>query len=83
MAFFDPSTSKYDYSKTISEARARLKSLKLDEKVFMNNNVAYVEGLEYQGKSKKAPNGMLRKNIARIDAILSKAVTKTKAQIGG
>lgn len=42
---------------------------KLGDTVFMSNNLPYIEGLE-EGDSKQAPAGMVRKNFARIQAIL-------------
>ena len=42
---------------------------------FMTNNLPYVNGLE-EGRSRKAPAGMVRKNIARVRRILAAQVRK-------
>ena len=41
---------------------------------FLANNLPYAARIEYEGYSKvKAPQGMVRKNVARIEQILTKA----------
>ena len=48
-----------------------------DTTVFLTNNLPYAEPLEY-GSSKQAPEGMVRKNVARITRIVSKAARKNR-----
>lgn len=40
---------------------------------WLTNNLPYIAKLEYDGHSKQAPEGMVRKNVARFDQIVSKA----------
>lgn len=44
---------------------------------WMSNNLPYIERLE-NGYSKKSPAGMVRKNVARIRRIISKAIRENK-----
>ena len=84
MAFSELKSSAYNYKKTIQEAKSRMSALNLDDKVYLNNNIEYGIGIEYEGKSKrKAPAGMLRINVARWDQIVRAAVKKTKLQLRG
>lgn len=45
------------------------------QEVFMANTLPYIERLEY-GYSKKAPQGMVRRNIARVQRIVDAAIAK-------
>lgn len=45
------------------------------QEVFMINNVPYILRLEY-GYSKKAPQGMVRRNLARVQRIVQAAISK-------
>lgn len=46
-----------------------------DTSVFLSNNLPYAARIEYEGWSKrKAPQGMVRKNVARIEQLVSKAI---------
>ena len=45
--------------------------------VFMANNLPYAQRLEY-GWSKQAPQGMVRKNVARIQSIVERQARKHK-----
>lgn len=83
MGYSDEILTNYDPSKTVAESIARLKSVKVDDKIYLNNNVNYGVGIEYSGKSKKAPAGMLRINVARWAEIVDKAAKKTKLQLSG
>lgn len=42
--------------------------------VYFTNSLPYAAGIEYEGRSKKAPEGMVRRNIARIKALVRRAV---------
>lgn len=79
MAFSKVKSSDYDYRKTIDESNKKLNALGLDDTTYINNLVNYVVDLEYEGLSKKAPNGMLRINVARFSQFVKEAVAKTKA----
>lgn len=45
-----------------------------DVTVWFVNNLPYAARIEYEGWSKQAPEGMVRKNIARINALVKQAV---------
>lgn len=46
-----------------------------DTPIFMANNLPYIEPLE-NGYSKKAPEGMVRKNVVRFDQLVKLEVAK-------
>ena len=39
--------------------------------VYLTNNVPYIQKLEYDGHSSKAPTGMVRINVARFERLLN------------
>ncbi|WP_236225551.1 hypothetical protein [Pseudomonas pseudonitroreducens] len=45
------------------------------QETFMSNSLPYIDKLEY-GSSKQAPNGMVRRNLARVQRIVDAAVAK-------
>lgn len=47
------------------------------QEVFLTNNLPYIYSLEF-GSSKKAPEGMVRINFARVQKIVAKAIAKNK-----
>ena len=47
----------------------------LDGATYLTNNLPYIERLEF-GYSNQAPDGMLRKNFARINQIVQRAVNQ-------
>lgn len=47
-----------------------IRNVKADDNVVFVNRMPYAEAIEYDGLSKKAPEGMLRKNISRWGFIL-------------
>lgn len=46
--------------------------------IYLTNNLPYIYRLEYLGWSKQSPDGMARKNVARIQSIVRKAVAENK-----
>ncbi|MBS9781511.1 MAG: HK97 gp10 family phage protein [Gammaproteobacteria bacterium] len=48
-----------------------------DEDIYLTNNLPYIVRLEY-GYSKKSPQGMVRKNVARFEQIFKEALMKIK-----
>lgn len=58
-------------SQVLAEMRATVLSSNLDDDVYLSNNLPYIGELEY-GSSTQSPEGMVRKNIARIGAIIRK-----------
>lgn len=49
-----------------------------DEEIILRNNLPYVHSLEYDGISKKAPEGMVRRNVARFESITEKIAREVK-----
>lgn len=47
---------------------------KLKDVLILRNNLPYAYRIEYEGWSRKAPDGMMRRNFLRIQQILKKAV---------
>lgn len=45
-----------------------------DDEVWMSNSLPYAERIEYDGWSKKAPEGMVRRNVARFQRLVDEAV---------
>lgn len=45
------------------------------QETFMSNSLPYIEALEY-GSSQKAPDGMVRRNLARVQRIVDQAIAK-------
>jgi hypothetical protein len=56
-----------------------LASMAGDFRAFLTNSLPYVKRIEYEGWSKvKAPAGMVRINVARIEAIVLKAAAENR-----
>lgn len=51
------------------ELAEKLRAATLDQTIVFQNNLNYAESIEYDGHSKKAPEGMVRKNLARWPTI--------------
>lgn len=59
----------------IREVDAEVQKSDGDVTVTLANNLPYIQALEY-GHSQKAPEGMVRKNVARFDRLISVEVSK-------
>ena len=46
--------------------------------IYLTNNLPYIYRLEFLGWSQQSPDGMARKNVARIQSIVRKAVAENK-----
>lgn len=66
-----------DGAGTIGKATSRLLTDKTTAPVFIQNNLPYIKKLEY-GYSKKAPRGMLRKNLTSMNRFLNQALAELK-----
>lgn len=54
----------------MAEIQSILDGSKLEDTIYLRNNLPYAYPIEYYGWSKvKAPQGMVRKNIMRLDRI--------------
>jgi hypothetical protein len=47
--------------------------------LWLSNSLPYVHRIEYDGHSKQAPAGMVRKNVTRIKRIISKELRNLKS----
>lgn len=56
---------------------AQLASFRIGQDAWLVNNLDYAEEIEY-GRSKKAPDGMLRRNVVRWPQIVQSAARSTK-----
>lgn len=56
-------------SKANSEARTESVKAKLGDKLYLTNNLPYIEGLE-NGTSSQAPNGMVKVAVAEFDQVV-------------
>ena len=63
-------------SPTISKAKNEL-SKPIGRYIYIQNNLPYIERLEY-GWSSKAPEGMVRRNIIKFNKFLTSNARKTK-----
>ena len=66
---------------TADTSRARLETAvsqeyKLDKVFYFTNNLPYAYRIEFEGWSKKAPQGMVRRNIVRWNTYFRRANVK-------
>lgn len=67
----------------ISDARQTLEDSPVENTIYLTNNLEYSVPIEYLGHSSvKAPRGMVRINIVRWDAIVSRAVRRARGSSG-
>lgn len=66
-------------SETIRRAQETIFTDKTTAPIFIQNNVPYINRLEYDHWSQKAPYGMLRRNILLMNQYLKNAI----AELGG
>lgn len=62
-----------DAGAVIEDAQAEVEQSSGDVVVYLNNNLPYIVRLE-NGWSKQAPEGMVRKNVARIQRLVDQAI---------
>jgi hypothetical protein len=62
----------------LAEAASETAKFGMGKLVWLSNNLPYIYRLEYLGWSKQSPDGMARKNVARIQSIVRKAVAGNK-----
>lgn len=72
----DPSTSdepRNDASGAIPKAELRLNLGSITDTVYFTNGLDYSELIEFDGRSpRKAPEGMVRKNLARFPGLVAR-----------
>lgn len=62
----------------LSELNGAVSEFGAGKVIYLANNLPYINRLEYDGWSDQAPAGMVRKNVARIQQIVSKAARGNK-----
>lgn len=62
----------------INEVASETAKFGMGKVIYLTNNLPYIYRLEFLGWSKQAPSGMVRKNVARIQANIRKAVAENK-----
>jgi hypothetical protein len=62
----------------LAEAASETAKFGMGKLVWLSNNLPYIYRLEYLGWSNQAPDGMARKNVARIQSIVRKAVSDNR-----
>lgn len=62
----------------IREVETAAKESDGDQAVFLSNNLPYGPKLEFDGWSKKAPEGMVRRNVARFGRLITVEVNNRK-----
>jgi hypothetical protein len=63
----------------LAEVQVAAKAVTGDQAVYLRNNLPYAHRIEYDGWSKrKAPEGMVRRNIARIRRLIGEAIREGK-----
>lgn len=65
-------------SEALADVSQQTASFGAGKVIYLSNNLPYIYRLEYDGWSKQAPGGMLRKNVARIQSIVAKAARDNK-----
>lgn len=76
-----PATDEVDRNGSapaLSEASAETSKFSAGKVIFLSNNLPYIYRLEFDGWSNQAPAGMARRNIARIQQIVSKSAQDNK-----
>ncbi len=62
----------------LAELSSEASKFSMGKLIWLSNNLPYIYRLEFLGWSKQAPSGMARKNVARIQSIVRKAVSENK-----
>ena len=62
----------------LAEVSQQTASFGAGKVIYLTNNLPYIYRLEYLGWSQQSPDGMARKNVARIQSIVRKAVAENK-----
>lgn len=71
-----PATGEvYNNDRSGRSAIALVNSFKIKNNrvVYLTNNLPYINRLEFDGHSKQAPAGMVRKNVTRFEKLLRRA----------
>lgn len=62
----------------LAEVASETAKFGMGKLIYLANNLPYIYRLEFDAWSKQAPSGMARKNVARIQSIVRKAVSDNR-----
>jgi hypothetical protein len=62
----------------LAELASEVRGFTMGKVIYLANNLPYIYRLEYDGWSRQAPAGMVRKNVARIQSIVRKAASENR-----
>lgn len=71
-------TDRLGEEESLAEVSQQTASFGAGKIIYLTNNLPYIYRLEYLGWSQQSPDGMARKNVARIQSIVRKAVAENK-----
>lgn len=71
-------TDRLGEAEALAEVSQQSASFGAGKVIYLTNNLPYIYRLEYLGWSQQSPDGMARKNVARIQSIVRKAVSENK-----
>ena len=71
-------TDRLGEAEALAEVSQQAASFGAGKVIYLTNNLPYIYRLEFLGWSQQSPDGMARKNVARIQSIVRKAVAENK-----
>ena len=71
-------TDRLGEEESLAEVSQQAASFGAGKVIYLTNNLPYIYRLEFLGWSQQSPDGMARKNVARIQSIVRKAVAENK-----
>ena len=71
-------TDRLGEAEALAEVSQQTASFGAGKIIYLTNNLPYIYRLEFLGWSQQSPDGMARKNVARIQSIVRKAVAENK-----
>lgn len=71
-------TDRLGEEESLAEVSQQAASFGAGKVIYLTNNLPYIYRLEFLGWSQQSPDGMARKNVARIQSIVRKAVSENK-----
>lgn len=74
----DGEVSRNGDGPALAEVASETAKFGMGKLIYLANNLPYIYRLEFDAWSKQAPSGMARKNVARIQSIVRKAVAENK-----
>jgi len=66
---------------TIAKIKQVVNEVKLEEDLYLTNNLPYASTIEFDGHSKKAKQGMVRVNVARWENLVTRAARRSRRDL--